>query len=372
MENATGSQTIDCHGGRVYMWNKTVQMFTVSARSPIYKRMNGVEIAGRNCLLYNATGSPLKMLQRMPADQGSLVGNSYGSYKFYIHDLNFEGNGALGGVVPNTYNCDDIAIELGATYGSVFDRCSFRHFSKGLKIFFGLKTTVRDCDFGDCNTYGLLLSDASADFLGSTPLWTNTSVALSGCNASRVENTLFRCNDASFAGFIAQGSDGIYGDNIIYEGAGAPQHHFFWDGRASGVNRTVTMNKLHIEQDVLCSSICFRETGGTNVRAIVDTAFVQNLDSAQRRALIESRTGNSAGVMQITSSNIVNNESNWTMRRTGTGAHGLDCYATRLQNQNLPYNAINWDTKTIDDGSGDGALTGVVPTVGVNVYSQTY
>jgi len=378
-ELAGGNQCINTHSGKKYMMNKTVQMFTVSADSPIYKRADEIEVNGSCNLFYNATGAPLKMFQRMPASQTAVPGNSYGDYRFYFHDFSVEGSAATGSC---PFDSDDTFCELGATYGTVFERVNFRHLSKGVSMYFALNAVFDKCLFNDCITYSLLLSDASEGWRNDgVPLWSGTSVAASGSNNSVVKDTKFRVAGGAFAGLIALGSDGIGNYDNIFEGASLPQHHYFWDGRASTVNKTSYTRNLHVEQDVLCSAICYKMTGSYCWHDL-DGGFVQNISSG--KSLVETRTGSSAGIIQVNMNGYGNNESNWKLRKStvGSSTTGNSIWnfggkaGVKLQDDTNLISANNWNTATIDDGIDN--IIGVIPAVGafgfqsINPFIKAY
>jgi len=184
-----------------------------------------LNIVGNGCSLIDGTATGLKyLIGRTFATQADA--DAAQSYAVNISKLGLIGNGKTG-----------IGIDLGSTYNSVIEQCSFTSLGTGLWLRFALMTAVRNCMFTNNLTNGAV-SD-----MGN---WTGASNSNSQSNHTRFEQCRVFAADNSNAGFKFFAVSGNLVEQCIVEG-GKVVNAIDFDSNGSGVVKDFTIHLTHVE-----------------------------------------------------------------------------------------------------------------------------
>lgn len=354
MELAYGSSALHFHDNRIYQYNQGVEMATVSQWSNFFRPDSFVYI-GNGSRHYNISGVAKRLWHRIPPNQTEAVssGNAYTNYKTLMYNMSFYGAG-LG-----TPNSGDVCVEIGATYGSIFQGCTFSSADIGLNLYFCLGAKVIGGNMGFNSRSGIKLSTGAGDGI-EAPRWTGATLSNSASNCCSLKPTNITNLGGSFSSIEIYGSNGVsvggLGDQVVFEGSGLtkPDHHVYFDGQASTLVKAVNMNNFHLEQDVNISHFCIKDYGQV-VTAYM--GYVSPFLTGLNQAMFEARANPAgSGTVQMVISNCPNLDVGWKLRQIGGGSSGRWTISMcQLYDQTNIYAPLNWDTTT------KNGLTGQIP-----------
>jgi hypothetical protein len=208
-----------------------------------------LNINGNGCSLIDGSMSGLPyLLGRTFASQAAA--DAAQSYAVNVRQLGFIGKGA------------GIGIDLGATYNSVIEQCSFTSLSTGVWLRFALMTCVRNSMFTN-NLQNGCVSD-----MGN---WSGATNSNSQSNHTRFEQCRVFCADNSNAGFKFFAVSGNLVEQCIVEG-GKPANGIDFDSNGSGVVKDFTVHLTHVETACSNAVLKVRQDDGY---VIVDKLFSQ-------------------------------------------------------------------------------------------------
>lgn len=262
-----------------------------------------LNINGNGCSLIDNTtaGLPYLLGRRFTSQAEADLAQSYA---VNIKGLGFIGKGS------------GIGLDLGATYNSVIEQCSFTLLNEGIHLRFALMTGVRNCMFTNNLQYGAV-SD-----MGN---WIGASNSNSQSNHTRFEQCRVFCADASLAGFKFFAVSGNKVDQCIVEG-GQPIDGINFDSNGSAVVKDFTVELTHIETTCTGAGIKARQDDGYVHLDKVFTQYPMTLvdvtGSGYPHILIENIPYLPTGTKFKTSGNNIvwsffNMPSAWSAKNTG-------------------------------------------------------
>lgn len=230
--DSLGHGTVEFEGTRTYKIKKPLELPRYSK-----KGTRTIILNGNGCVI-ETKKSDISIFRRIPEDQSEAL-NKMMSTRFVINDFTLRG-GAKG-------------IDLGATFGSSINRCTFIDQKQaGVDIQFGLQTEINHCMVNNCFKDGFVLRCGKDWGGGVNNSQSNHSVIQSCRVYSRKEN--------KGVSFRVLGTSGVVLRDIISEG-----HHNQWciyvDYQGSTTVRLFKMENLHLENNPMKGAIYLRSTG---------------------------------------------------------------------------------------------------------------
>jgi len=293
-------------------------------------------------MIVNASGSPINYLfYRVPSTQAEAATdpNNYVAYAWDFEDLQFTGNNSA------TRGSNDNGLFIGATYMTTFKNCLFSNFDRPTRLEYCL-----DAKFDNCTWHESTDTALHATF-GS---WAGAVQNNSASNGVVVERSKFRTAEGAYAAAYINGATACEFNSNTFEGNSVtpPERLVVCDGTASTVVKTFSMKNTYIEQDVTKSWLQFiMQSNFLSVNIDTVEMYVtaaRSLVSCDTRAI---SSGND-GVIDLKLFNACNNDTLWTLRRSGAGYTYFDIDKSVINNQTNISDPINWDTTTIDGRVG--------------------
>jgi hypothetical protein len=235
------------------------------------------------------------------------------SYAVNIKQLGFIGKGS------------GIGLDLGSTYNSVIEQCSFTSLNTGIWLRFALMTAVRNCMFTNNLAYGAV-SD-----MGN---WIGASNSNSQSNHTRFEQCRVFAANNSNAGFKFFAVSGNKVDQCIVEG-GQLINGIEFDSNGSPVVKDFTVELTHIETTCTNAGIKARQDDGYVHLDKVFTQYPMTLiditGSSYPHILVENIPYLPTGTKFKTSGNNIvwsffNMPSAWSAKNTANWINGLSPY----------------------------------------------
>ena len=336
MEGNLSYNELQLHDNKAYYLNQHHQLPATKSTSSANRAFQFL-LNGHGSIVKNTSSVNGVMWQRMPADQNQAVNdpNNYVQYNYKFSDLQIVGvdNGTT----------QDVAMQIGATYGSHFDNVTFANFYRGIEVHFGMLNQFYNCKFNDNYNRG-------AHIVNGT--WSGGGLNVAESNGTSFMGCKFRVAPGAECGLYVYGSDGITigGAQTVFEGSAAspaPTHHIMVNGAGSTTVKMVSIENIHFEQLTGRSNI-YIEAPAQIITAYIRNCFVQGVNNA----FVEANP--SGGSVQVKIENIPDNSSGWKLRQHGTSGSFWNIYGVRLIDKTNARSTSNWDTSTI---------SGVVGTV---------
>lgn len=334
MEGNLSYNELQLHDNKAYYLNQHHQLPATKSTSSANRAFQFL-LNGHGSIVKNTSSVNGVMWQRMPADQNQAVNdpNNYVQYNYKFSDLQIVGvdNGTT----------QDVAMQIGATYGSHFDNVTFANFYRGIEVHFGMLNQFYNCKFNDNYNRG-------AHIVNGT--WSGGGLNVAESNGTSFMGCKFRVAPGAECGLYVYGSDGITigGAQTVFEGSAAspaPTHHIMVNGAGSTTVKMVSIENIHFEQLTGRSNI-YIEAPAQIITAYIRNCFVQGVNNA----FVEANP--SGGSVQVKIENIPDNSSGWKLRQHGTSGSFWNIYGVRLIDKTNARSTSNWDTSNISGVAG--------------------
>ncbi len=303
--DSLGHGSVEFTGTRTYYVEEDIEL-------PRYTKYGSrtIVLNGNGCLIKAANN--VNVFNRIPKNQGEAL-NKMMSTRFVINDFVFRGGSK--------------AINLGATYGSCINRCTFiTQRVAAVDIQFGLMTQINECIATNCFKDSFVLRHGGA--------WGGN-----GANSQSNHSVISSCRVYAKAGantaFKILASSGCVLRDIISEGSSDIQYSIYADRLTSTTVRLFKIENFHLEHAPVKAGIYVNITGIADIDGVfyqlsheefplvlsgpsADHINLSNIPHWVRGTVIEQqRTGRgTAWVMDHCNKNFYKNE-NWRCRGEG-------------------------------------------------------